>query len=184
MKSTFYYLVRPLGGKEFVNESTDGLVLSTNIEDHKFTNRMGVVVGMPGGLSEVQMGDTVLVHHNTFRPYYDFKGVLRKSANHVMDDIYYVEKERIYAYYRDDKESVFDDYCFVIPIKRDEDGFQCSTRLEKELVGTVSLVGRGAIEAGVAIGDVVGFKPDSEYEFRIDEVKCYRVPVKNIYAVL
>lgn len=184
MKSTYYYLLKPLDGKEFVNENTDGIILNTNIEDHRFTNRLGVVVGMPGGVSEIQMGDVVLVHHNTFRPYYDFKGVLRRSGNYIVDDIYFVEKERIYAYYRDSKENVLDGYCFVTPIKREEEGFQYSTRAEKELIGKVALVSKGAIEQGIGVGEVVAFKPDSEYEFNIDGKKHYRIPIKNIYAVL
>ena len=184
MNSTFYYLVEPVDGKEFASENKDGLVLSANIEDHRMTNRLGRVIGLPGGVSEIQLGDIVLVHHNTFRSYYDFKGKLQKSTNHVMGNVYYVEKERIYAYYRDSEEKVFSDYCFVKPIKRSEEGFQYSTRVEKELVGKVALIGQGAIEQGIAIGDTVAFRPDSEYEFRIDEVKHYRIPVKNIYAVL
>ena len=184
MNSTFYYLVEPLGGKDFASENKDGIILSANIEDHRMTNRLGRVIGLPGGDGEIQLGDIVLVHHNTFRGYYDFKGKLQKSTNHVIHNIYYVEKERIYAYYRDSKEKVFAEYCFVEPIKRDEDGFQYSTRAEKELVGKVALVGQGAIDQGIAIGDTVAFKPDSEYEFRIGDVKHYRIPVKNIYAVL
>jgi hypothetical protein len=184
MNSTFYYLVEPLGGKDFASENNDGIILSANIEDHRMTNRLGKVIGLPGDGGEIQLGDIVLVHHNTFRSYYDFKGKLQKSANHVIHNIYYVEKERIYAYYRDSQENVFADYCFVEPIKRDEGGFQYSTRAEKELVGKVALVGQGAIEQGIAIGDTVAFKPDSEYEFRINDVRHYRIPIKNIYAVL
>lgn len=186
MKSTFYYLVEPVDGKEFVNENKDGIFLSANIEDHRFTNRFGMVIGLPGSDddSEIKIGDIVLVHHNTFRSYYDFKGKLQKSTNHIADNVYYVEKDRIYAYYRDSKENVFKDYCFVEPIKRDDKGFQYSTRVEKELIGKVALIGSGAIEQGIAVGDTVAFKPDSEYEFRIDDVKHYRIPVKNIYAVL
>jgi hypothetical protein len=99
--------------------------------------------------------------------------------------MYYVEKERIYAYYRDSEEKVFADYCFVKPINRSEEGFQYSTRVEKELVGTVALIGQGAIEQGIAIGDTIAFRPDSEYEFRIDDVKHYRIPVlKHIRSIM
>lgn len=185
MKSTFYYLVTPIGGKEIVSENKEGIVLSANIEDHKFSNRLGVVVGLPGGNTDIKIGDTVLVHHNTFRPYYDFKGVLKKSMNHVVDDVYYVERDRIYMYYNADQgECVVDGYCFVKPLSRDEEGFQYSTRAEKELVGLVNIVSKSAIEQGIAVGSTVAFKPDSEYEFTIDSVKHYRIPVKNIFAVL
>jgi hypothetical protein len=184
MKSTYFYLVTPVEGREMVNEGDHGMVLNTNIEDHKFTNRLGTVVGLPGGLSEIQLGDTVLVHHNTFRPYYDFKGRLKKSANYLFDDIYYVEKDRIYMYYRNDSEMVMSGYCFVRPILRSGDGFEYSTRAEKELIGEVVIPSKDAISEGIGVGHVVAFKPDSEYEFKIGGERVYRVPVKNIYAVL
>ena len=30
-------------------------------------------------------------------------------------------------------------------------------------------------QKGISLGDVVGFSPDSEYEFNIDDEKLYRV---------
>ena len=64
-------------------------------------------------------------------------------------------------------------------------GFQYSTRVEKELVGKVALIDDGfSQEESVNVGDIVTFTRDSEYEFRINDNVFYRVPTKNIVAVL
>lgn len=186
MKSTFYFLVTPVDGKEFSFVGKEGLILSSNIEDYKSTQRLAKVVGLCGvddmGLKE---GDIVVVHHNTFRSYYDMKGRTKKSANFVKDKIYYVEPERIYMYIRDGEEKVFGQYSFVKPVKKESEGFQVSTRIEKELVGEVALIDDWfSREFSVNTGDFITFTRDSEYEFKINDEKYYRVPTKNIVAVL
>ena len=35
---------------------------------------------------------------------------------------------------------------------------------------------------GIKKGDIVTFNPDSEYEFKLDEQKLYRIRSKNIIA--
>jgi len=186
MKSTFYYLVTPLDGKEFSSMGKHGLILGANIEDHRNTQRLAKVIGLPkSDDSGIQEGDVLLVHHNTFRTYYDMKGRARKSANFVKDKLYYVEPERIYMHIRGGQENVFGSYSFVKPVQRETEGFQFSTRVEKELVGEVALIDdRFSKEENVVIGDVVTFTKDSEYEFRINDERYYRVPTKNIVAVL
>ncbi len=186
MKSTFYYLVTPFDGKEFSSMGKHGLILGANIENHKNTQRFAKVVGLPANDdSGIQEGDVLLVHHNTFRTYYDMKGRARKSANFVKDKLYYVEPERIYMYIRGGQENVFGSYSFVKPVQNDTEGFQVAARAEKELVGEVALIDdRFSKEEGVVIGDAVTFTKDSEYEFRINDDKYYRVPTKNIVAVL
>lgn len=186
MKSTFYFLVTPVDGKEFSFVGKEGLILCSNIEDHKSTQRLAKIVGLSEyndmGLKE---GDVVVVHHNTFRTYYDMKGRARKSSNFVKDKLYYVEPERIYMYIRDDQEKVFGEYSFVKPVKKENDGFQLSTAAEKELIGEVALIDdRFSSEFSVNPGDLVTFTRDSEYEFRINDERYYRVPTKNIVAVL
>jgi len=104
---------------------------------------------------------------------------------HVKDKLYFVEKERIYMYIRDGIEKVFGPYAFVKPVNADREGFQFSTRVEKELVGQVALVDdRYSEDESVVSGDVVTFSKDSEYEFVINDEKFYRVPTRNIVAVL
>jgi len=185
MESTFFYLIEPLDGSERSYVSSSGLILGTNLEDHKSTQRLAKVVGLPRNEAELNIGDVIVVHHNTFRDYYDMKGRLKKSSNFVRNKLYFVEKERIYMYVRDGIEKVFGPYAFVKPVNADREGFQFSTRAEKELVGQVALVDdRYSEDESVVSGDVVTFSKDSEYEFVINDEKFYRVPTRNIVAVL
>lgn len=186
MKSTFYFLVKPLKNQKFSRIGKFGLVLSASIEDHKSTQRFAEVVGLPGEYSgDVSVGDVIVVHHNTFRDYYDMKGVMRDSAYKIKDDLYYVEVDRIYMHIKNEEEKVFGPYAFVSPVNRSEDGYQSSYRAEKELIGKVALINdRFSQEENVNVGDLVTFTRDSEYEFRINEERYYRVPTKNIVAVL
>ena len=185
MESTFFYLIEPLNGDTRSYVTNDGLIVGANLEDHKSTQRLAKVIGLPREGAELELGDTIVVHHNTFREYYDMKGRLRKSANFVKDSLYFVEKERIYMYVRNGQEKVFGDYAFVKPIKREQEGFQYSTGTEKELVGEVALVNdRYSEKEQVFEGDIITFGKDSEYEFKINGERFYRVPTKNIAAVL
>lgn len=44
MKSTYYVLVEPVDGKEYANQTKDGLILNVSIEDFKSTQRLARVV--------------------------------------------------------------------------------------------------------------------------------------------
>ena len=63
-------------------------------------------------------------------------------------------------------------YCFVAPIKSTS---ELSTEKEKPLIGIVKYTD-GIVEKG----DLIGFRPSSEYEFIIDGQKLYRLLSKFI----
>ena len=58
-------------------------------------------------------------------------------------------------------------YCFAAPVKSTK---KFSTNKEKPLVGIVKYT-----DGTVGKGDLIGFRPNSEYEFIIDNKKLYRV---------
>lgn len=183
MKSTYYILVEPLNGEEYANKNSSGLILNASIEDFKSTQRLGRVVGVPSAIYfDIQIGDIVVVHHNIFRTNYDMRGRMRNSSYMVDRGLFYVEPERVYMVMRGGKWMPFGGFVFVSPIKRSEEGYQSNASTLVELVGEVSMIGAESI--GVNVGDKVTFKKDSEYEFRINDSVHYRVPVKNIVAVL
>lgn len=81
MKSPFYFIVEPVGGKSYDNVRDNGLIVSSSKEDHKATNRFALVINTPIGYTgPVSIGDTVVVHHNVFRTYFDMKGEKRKVS--------------------------------------------------------------------------------------------------------
>ena len=49
MKSPFYFIVEPVGGKSYDNVRDNGLIVSSSKEDHKATNRFALVINTPIG---------------------------------------------------------------------------------------------------------------------------------------
>ena len=78
MQSLFDFIVKPVNNKRYNNTTNiEGLefITSTSQEDHKFSNREAVVINVPlGYVGNIKKGDTLLVHHNVFKYYYDMKG--------------------------------------------------------------------------------------------------------------
>ena len=56
-------------------------------------------------------------------------------------------------------------YCFVVPIKSTD---KLNTNKEQPLVGIVKYT-----DGTVDEGDLIGFRPSSEYEFIVDGQKLY-----------
>jgi co-chaperonin GroES (HSP10) len=183
MRSTYYILIEPLDGDEYANKAGSGLITNTSIEDHKSTQRLAKVVGVPHAIeSGLSIGDIVLVHHNVFRSNYDMAGRLKKSNYMIFDKLYFVEPERVYMVIRDGNWIPFGPYTFIKPIKRSTEGYQSNASLNKEMIGEVAIV--DPYFYGVEQGDVITFQIHSEYEFRLNDKVYYRVPTKNIVAVL
>ena len=78
MRSPFYFIVKPLDDKRYTNtKNIEGVefVTNTSEENHKASNRQGVVVAVPLGYNgPIKIGDILLVHHNVFKFYNDMKG--------------------------------------------------------------------------------------------------------------
>ena len=180
MKSVVYFIVKPkvsrynntkkLGDKE--------LILNSEIYTHQNVSREAIVVAIPTILdTEIKIGDEVIVHHNIFRRYNDIKGVEKNSASYISDDKYFVNTEQVYAYKRNNKWKALKGYCFVKPIKSDN---YLSTKKEKPLVGVLKYLNQELIDLSFKENDLVGFSPNSEYEFIIDGERLYRVTTNSI----
>lgn len=187
MHSLDCFIVKPLGGKRYNNtESIDGkeFILSSSQEDHTVTNREALVVGLPlrNYNGPIKEGDTVIVHHNMFRIYYDIKGRERSSSNHIIEDFYTLEQDMTYLYKSpggDWKSPA--PYCFVEPISKSTNNKLESTGSYEDLWGI--LVYKNDEQEELNCGDLVSFKPDSEYEFKIDGKKLYRMRTNSICLI-
>ena len=69
------------------------------------------------------------------------------------------------------------DRCFVSPIK--ETSFLTSQK-EKELIGILKYGNKSLEESGIVSGDLIGFTPNSEFEFTIDGEKLYCMKSNDI----
>ena len=158
MKSIYNYIIF---SQNRYNNSTDvggkELILNTEIteRDYQFVNRIGTIVSTP--LLEdnpIKEGVEVILHHNVFRRWIDIRGVEKDSSSLIKEW------------------KCPDQYCFVKPIN---DESKWSTEKEQKLLGELVYSNDELSSLGIALGDVIGFTPESEYEFEIEGKKLYRI---------
>jgi len=170
MKSVYNFVVKPKGERYNNTKKFDGgeLILNTDIFQHQYVNREAIVISTPIiGDTDIKPGDTVIVHHNVFRRWNDVKGVERNSKSYFNEDTYFINHEQIFLYKQEDKWIAPKGYCFVIPLKATD---QFNTESEKPLQGIVKYS-----DGTVEVGDLVGYRPSSEYEFIVDGERLFRV---------
>jgi len=170
MKSVYNFVVKPKGERYNNIKKLDGgeLILNTDIFQHQYVNREAIVISTPIiGDTDIKPGDTVIVHHNVFRRWNDVKGVERNSKAYFNEDTYFINHDQIFLYKQKDKWIAPKGYCFVIPLKATD---QFNTESEKPLQGIVKYS-----DGTVKVGDLVGFRPSSEYEFIVDGERLFRV---------
>ena len=170
MKSVYNFVVTPKGqrynNKKKVDDSE--LILNTEIYNHQFVNRTAIVKSTPLiGDTNIQPGDEVIVHHNVFRRWHDVKGRERNSRSYFNESTYLITQDQIFLYKRFWEWQSPKGYCFVKPLKA-KNPFNID--MERPLIGVVKYS-----DGTVKEGDLVGFRPSSEYEFVIDDERLYRV---------
>ena len=170
MKSVHNFVVTPKG-ERYNNSKQVGdseLILNTEIYNHQYVNREAIVISTPiAGYTEIQAGDTVIVHHNVFRRWHDVKGIEKNSRSYFNESTYFINHDQIFLYKRKDKWIAPKGYCFVIPLKATD---QFNTESEKPLQGIVKYS-----DGTVNVNELVGFRPNSEYEFIVDGERLFRV---------
>lgn len=178
MKSPYNFIVRPLNGRRYDNIKKLGevdLITSTSQEDHTVSNRYAEVVSTPINYSgEIQPGDTLIVHHNVFKYFYDMKGNQKSGKSFFMDDLFLVDDYQYYMYKHKGTWKSQDAFCFIKPVPKEE-FYVHSAGTEQPLIGEVKYSNNVLSSYGINVGDRVSFKPHSEYEFNIDGEKLYRV---------
>jgi len=182
MKSPYCFIIKAADGRRYDNiRNYEGkeFIISSSQEDHKTSNRFATVISTPIYYDgPIKAGDSIVVHHNVFKFYYDMKGRLKSSWHHLMDDYFIVEKEQIYLYSSDNKLwEAPSPYCFVRPIPSEDKMFSSTSGLE-ELWGELVFSNKDLPEASE--GDLISFTPDSEYEFNINNEILYRMYNRNI----
>lgn len=181
MRHTHCYIVEPINGRYNNKKNVDNneLILNTSIEDHKFVNRNGLVLALPivNENEYLQVGDEVIVHHNVFRRYYDMRGNEKNSSSYFEEDKYFCYYDQIFLYKRDGKWYTPPGFCFVKPIHSLNN---LTEDKEEPLTGILKHVGSDLKDFGLDNDNLIGFTPNSEYEFVIDNERLYRVPINSI----
>jgi len=174
-KKSRYENTKKVGDKE--------LVLNTEIYNHQFVSREAVVTAIPMAhpSSNIKVGDTIITHHNVFRRWLDVRGIERNSRSYFDEDTYLIKLDQIFLYRTEDEDwKAPNGYCFVKPIV-DTDMFAIET--EKPLMGVIKYVDKDLSKIGINTGDVIGFTPHSEYEFKVNGERLYRVMTEEVPLV-
>ena len=175
MKSIFDFIIEPKRNR-YNNTTKVGdkdLILNTEIFNHQYVSREAIVKQLPLAVkTEIQVGDEIIVHHNVFRRWHNVKGEEKNSRSYIDENTYCVREDQIFSYKQDDKWLATEGFCFVKPIHHD-DNF--TIEKEKPLMGVMKLTNNELVNHGINNGDLVGFLPNSEYEFIVDGEKLYRV---------
>ena len=170
MKSVHNFVVTPKG-ERYNNTKKVGdseLILNTEIFNHQYVNREATVISTPIiGDTDIKPGDTVILHHNIFRRWHNVKGVEKNSRAYFNESTYFINHDQIFLYKRKDEWIAPKGYCFVKPL-RAKNPFNID--MERPLQGIVKYS-----DGTVKVDDLVGFTPNSEYEFIVDGERLYRV---------
>ena len=169
MRSVYNFVVTPVKSRYNNTKNIDGteLIVNTEISNHQYVSREAIVKHLPTiGDTDIKVGDTVIVHHNVFRRWHNVKGIEKNSRSYIDEETYTVQPDQIFLY-KDTEWQAQKGYCFVAPVKSTN---KLSVDKEKPLIGIVKHT-----DGTVNKGDLIGFRPSSEYEFIIDGHKLYRI---------
>ena len=165
------YIISPIGDRynNSVRVDDKELILNTEIFNHQYVNRLAKVIATPLLFqSPVNVGDEVIVHHNIFRRWHDVKGREKNSRSYWKEDKYIISEDQIYLY----NNKAMPGFSFVKPLRSNN---KFTNNKEQPLVGVVKYS-----DSNFNINDLVGFTPNSEYEFIINGERLYRVMNKFI----
>mgnify|MGYP003651161046 CR=1 FL=1 len=180
MNSMYDFIVKPVGQKynNTVNVGGKELTINTKIESWKFVNRLAEVVQVPSEFeSSINVGDEVIIHQNVFRTFYDMKGKKKKSRSFLKEDHYLCAFDQIYLYKNKSGWHTVGKRCFVQPIKDNDD---LTIEKERTLTGILKYGNKSLEDVSVTPGDIVGFKPNSEWEFLVDGKRLYCMKSNDI----
>jgi len=169
MKSVYNFVVTPVKSRYNNTKDIEGkeLIVNTEIFNHQYVSREAIVKAIPTvGDTDIKIGDKVIVHHNVFRRWHNQHGIEKNSRSYIDEETYLVQPDQIFLY-KDTEWQAQKGYCFVAPVKSTD---KLSVDKEKPLVGIVKHT-----DGTVDKGDLIGFRPSSEYEFIIDGQKLYRL---------
>ncbi len=180
MQSLDCFIVKPAGGRynNKTNVKGSSLITNTNIESFCHINKEAIVVSTPKNfITNISIGDTVLIHHNVFRRYYGINGKEKNSSTYFKEDLYFAYPDQIYLYKKKNIYISNLDYCFVSPIKETD---VLNPQKEVKHIGILKY-GNNQLEAlNINPGDLIGFRPLREFEFVFDGVRLYCMKSNDI----
>ena len=157
MNGVYNFIIKPKDNRYNNTKKIAGkdIIVNTDIFQHQYVSREAIVISTPSAFKT------------------DIKGVERDSKSYYKDNLYFAFIDQIFAYKADGKWIPLDDYCFVKPIHAYS---MFDTNKEQPLMGIMKYTNKNLPE----VGSLIGFTPNSEYEFIIDNERLYRVRTQDI----
>lgn len=182
MKSPHGFVVKP--PSLYINTKIIGdkeIVINSDEESATYVRRECEVIEVPTDYTgPIEKGDIIIVHHNVLRPYLSQQGRRVSSGNHFGDGYFVVEIGLVYAYKRADSHWVsLNGNVFVAPALSDNTTINKNTTYEP-LHGVIFINTPYLEGKGIKQGDAVVFRPDSEYQFRIEDNVYYKMNENKI----
>ena len=180
MTGVFDFIVKPVGSRYENSIDIDGkeLIVNTKIESFKSVNNIAEVVSIPLAYkTDIKVGDTVIIHHNVFRRFYDMKGKQKNSRSYFKEDLYFCSADQIYLYKTDTEWKSFGDRCFIKPLKNID---HLKLDKERKLIGILKYGNDSLKELEINPGDLVGYTPFGEFEFIIEGQRLYCMKSNDI----
>ena len=168
------FIISPIGERYNNSKKIDDkeLIINTEVFNHQYVNRKAKIIATPMLFSSpINVGDEVIVHHNVFRRWHDVKGRERNSRSYWKEIKYLISEDQIFLY-KDDTWKALPGFSFVKPLKAVN---SFNTEDERPLIGIIKY-SDGTFDKE----ELVGFTPNSKYEFVIDGERLYRVLNKFI----
>ena len=122
-------------------------------------------------VSPIEVDDEIVVHHNVFRRWNDVKGREKNSRSYWKEDKYIISEDQIYLYKKENW-TAMPGYSFVKPLMSID---RLKNETERPLVGIIKYS-----DGTFKNNELVGFTPNSEFEFIVDGERLYRVLNKFI----
>ena len=180
MRSIYDFIIKPVG-RRYDNEVKVGehtLVTNSSIESFKHVNNIAEVIETPVAFATpIRKGDLIIIHHNVFRVFYDMKGIKKNSRSFLKDGLFFCSTDQVYLYKKADTWKSFGDRCFVAPIKNKD---VLSSEKTTNLIGILKIGNSSLESSGINPGDIIGFTPNSEWEFVIDDQIMYCMKSNDI----
>jgi len=173
LKTIDRYLIKPVG-ERYNNVKQVGskkLIINSEISNHHYINREAELV-IPPSNSDLKLGDKLIVHHNIFRRWYDVRGVEKNSRSYFKEDLYFCWEDQIFLVNKGNGWRSYKDFCFVMPLKETNNLLgEKEARLKGLVIYPNSQTNKG---------DIIGFTPECEFEFIINNQRLYRIHSTDI----
>jgi len=102
------------------------------------------------------------------------RGRQQSGKSYFKDDLFFIDNTQFFMYKKKDKWICHNKYCFIKPIPSIK-YYIHKPFAEEPLMGKIRYINKKLLSKGLKEGDLVTFKPDTEYEFNVEGEKLYRM---------